>query len=179
MTAYSCSLFRTDIRYNCGVYGHPELDPLHWSFSVPQRITFEQCLAWLRTHQYRPTSYSTMMHGQDFNHSILLDEPSQVSYLVHGRTYTKAPTLPTDQVSETACQGEWVEYDKGHPLNHMVAYYDRIYLQTVSLVVEGDEVVDQRNQWSLPCKWKEGRCHAEGRTYVWNTTESDYCQVAW
>ena len=57
----------------------------------------------------------------------------------------------------------------------MVAYYDRIYLQTVSLVVEGDEVVDLHNQWSLPCKWKEGRCHTEGRTYVWNTTESDYC----
>ena len=32
INAYVCSLFRTDIRYNCGVYGHPELDPMHWSF---------------------------------------------------------------------------------------------------------------------------------------------------
>ena len=42
--------------------------------------------------------------------------------MVHGRTYTKAPSLPTDQVSETACQGEWVEYEKDQPLNHMVVY---------------------------------------------------------
>ena len=63
-----------------------------------------------------------MMHGLDLNFSITLNEPVQVSYLVRGRTYTKPPSLPTDQVSETTCQGEWVEYDKGHPLNHMVAY---------------------------------------------------------
>ena len=36
LTAYVCFLSRTDIRYNCGVYGHPELDSMHWSFSVPQ-----------------------------------------------------------------------------------------------------------------------------------------------
>ena len=47
ITAYSCFLFRTDIRYNCGVYGHPELDPMHWSFAVPQRVTVEQCMTWL------------------------------------------------------------------------------------------------------------------------------------
>ena len=46
ITTYSCSLSRTDLRYNCGVYGHLELDPIHWSFSVPQRVTFEQCLTW-------------------------------------------------------------------------------------------------------------------------------------
>ena len=119
-----------------------------------------------------------MMHGRALNYSILLNQPSQVSYFVYGRTYTKAHSLPMDQVSETACQGEWVEYDKGHPLNHIVAYYDRVLLQTVNLVVEGEEVVDQRNQWTLPCQWKEGQCHAEGLTYVWNTTDVDYCQVA-
>ena len=118
------------------------------------------------------------MHGQGLNYSILLDEPSQASYFVYGRTYTKAPSLPMDQVSEIACQEEWVEYNKGHPLYHMVAYYDRVLLQTVKLVVEGEEVVDQRNQWILPCQWKEGQCHAEGRTYVWNTTDIDYCKVA-
>ena len=37
ITAYSCFLFRTDIRYNCGAYGHPELDPMHWSFAVLQQ----------------------------------------------------------------------------------------------------------------------------------------------
>ena len=64
ITAYSCSLFRTDISYNCcGVYGHPELDPIHWSFLVPQRVTFQQCLTWLRTCSYKLTSYSTSMHG--------------------------------------------------------------------------------------------------------------------
>ena len=60
----------------------------------------------------------------------------------------------------------------------MVAYYDRVLLLTVNLVFEGEEVVDQRNQWTLPCQWKEGQCHAEGLTYVWNTTDVDYCQVA-
>ena len=119
-----------------------------------------------------------MMHGRDLNFSITMDEPTQVSYMVRGRTYIKPPSLPTDQVSETACQGEWEEYDQGHPLNHMVAYYDLFMLQTVTLVVEGDEVVDQRNQWTLPYKWVDGQCHAEGRTYIWNTTGSGYCQVA-
>ena len=70
-----------------------------------------------------------------------------------------------------------MEYDKGHPLNHMVAYYDRIMLQTVTLVVEGDEVVDQQNQWTLSCKWIDGQCHAEGGTYIWNTTESQVALV--
>ena len=63
INAYVCSLFRTDIRYNCGVYGHPELDPMHWSFLIPQRVTVEQCLEWLRTRTYRPEYHSTMMHG--------------------------------------------------------------------------------------------------------------------
>ena len=52
INAYVCSLFRTDIRYNCGVHGHPELDPMHWSFLIPQRVTVEQCLEWLRTRTY-------------------------------------------------------------------------------------------------------------------------------
>ena len=154
LTAYSCSILRTDLRYNCGVYGHAGLDPIHWSFSVTQRVTFEQCLTWLRTRCYQPSMYSILMHGRDLNVSITLDEPNQVSYLVRGRTYTKEPSLPTDQFFETACQGEGTEYGQGHPLNHMVAYYDRV-MQTVTLVVEGDEVVDQRNQWTLPCKWAE------------------------
>ena len=178
LTAYSCSILRTELGYNCGVYGHAELDPIHWSSSVIQRVTFEQCLTWLRTRRYQPSTYSVMMHGRDLNFSIALDEPNQVSYMVRGLTYTKLPSLPTDQVSETACQGEWVEYEQGHPFNHMVAYYDRVMLQSVTLVVEGDEVVDQRNQWTLPCKWADGQCHAEGMTYVWNTTADGYCQVA-
>ena len=128
ITAYSCFLSRTDIRYNCGIYGHPELDPIHWSFSVPQRVTAEQCMTWLCTQSYRPAAHSTLMHGRDFERPIFLDEPTNVTYMVHGRTYTKEPSLPTDQVSETACQGEWIEYEEGHPLNHMVAHYDEVHL---------------------------------------------------
>ena len=41
ITAYSCFLSRTDIHYNCGAYGHPKLDPIHWSFVVPKRVTVE------------------------------------------------------------------------------------------------------------------------------------------
>ena len=119
-----------------------------------------------------------MMHGKDLNYSISLDEPNPVTYMVYGRTYTKPPSLPTDQVSEIACHGEWIEYEEGQPLNHMVAYYDQVFLQTVKLVVEGEEVVDQRNQWMLPCMWSEGQCYTEGQTYIWDTTEVDYCQVA-
>ena len=64
VVGYVCSLTRTDIRYNCGVYGHSELDPMHWSFSVPQRVSIEDCRAWLRTRIYRPGStHSTLMHG--------------------------------------------------------------------------------------------------------------------
>ena len=72
-----------------------------------------------RTQRYQPSTYSVMMHGRDLNFSLTLDEPTEVSYMVRGRIYMKPPILPTDQVSETACQGEWVEYDKGHPLIHM------------------------------------------------------------
>ena len=178
ITAYSCFLFRTDIRYNCGAYGHPELDPMHWSFAVPQRVTVEQCMTWLRTRIYRPEYYSTMMHGKDFHQTILLDEPNYVTYMVYGRTYTKAPVLPTDQVSETACQGEWLEYESNHPLNHMVTFYDELHLRTVNLVVEDGKVIDKDQQWSLPCPWDAGHCHAEGLTYLWNITEPDYCPVA-
>ena len=143
ITAYSCSLSRTDVRYNCGIYRHPKLYPIHWSFAVPKRVTIEQCLTWLRTRTYQPSAYSTMMHGHDFHHPISLNEPTYLSYLVHGKTYTKAPSLPTDQVSEKACQGEWVEYEKDHPLNHMMVYYDEILLWAVSMVVEETEIVDQ------------------------------------
>ena len=96
LTAYACFLFRTDIRYNCGVCRHPELDPLHWSFSVPQRMTFEQSMMWLHTRTYRPGYYSTMMHGKDFYQPILLDEPNYITYLVYSRNYTQAPALPTE-----------------------------------------------------------------------------------
>ena len=85
INAYVCSLFRTDIRYNCGVYGHPELDPMHWSFLVPQRVTVEQCLTWLRTRTYRPDYHSTMMHGKEFTRPIHLEEPNYITYLVYGR----------------------------------------------------------------------------------------------
>ena len=178
ITAYSCFLSRTDIRYNCGVYGHPELDPLHWSFSMPQRVPYEQCLAWIWTRNYRPSSYSTMMHGRDLSYPISLNKPTYVSYMVHGCTYRKAPSLPTDQVSETACQGEWVEYEKDQPLNHMVAYYDELHLQTVNLMIEDGVVVDQNRHLSLPCPWETGQCIAEGKMFIWNLTEPDYCQVA-
>ena len=76
ITAYSCFLCRTDIRYNCGMYGHPELDPIYWSFSVPQRVPYEQCLDWIRTRDYRPSVYSTMMHGRNLHYPISLNEPT-------------------------------------------------------------------------------------------------------
>ena len=135
-------------------------------------------MAWLHTRIYRPSYYSTMMHGKDFHQPILVDEPSYITYMVYGRTYTKAPVLPTDQVSETACQGEWLEYEANHPLNHMVTYYDELHLRTVNMVVEDGKVVDKDRQWSLPCPWKAGQCHAEGHTYIWNITGPDYCPVA-
>ena len=137
------------------------------------------CLAWIRTLDYRPSVYSTMMHGQNLHYPISLNEPTYVSYIVHGRTYTKAPSLPTDQASETTCQGEWVEYEKDQPLNHMVAYYDELHLQTVNMVVEDGVVVDQSRQLSLPCPWDNaGQCIAEGKKYIWNLMEPNYCQVA-
>ena len=178
ITAYYCFLSRTDIWYSCGMYGHPELNPIHWSFSVPQRVMAEECMTWLRTKHYRPAAHSTMMHGRDFEQPISLDEPTFITYMVHGRTYTKEPSLPTDQVSETACQGEWIEYEEGHPLNHMVAHYNEVHLRAVDMVVEDGKIIDKEHQWSLQCPWKAGQCHAEGRTYIWNTTEPDYCQVA-
>ena len=46
------------------------------------------------------------------------------------------------------------------------------------MVVEDGVIVDQSRQLSLPCPWETGQCLAEGRTYVWNLTEPDYCQVA-
>ena len=98
ITAYSCFLSRTDIR---GAYRHPELDLIHWSFVVPKRVTVEQCMAWLRTRTYRPTAYSNMMHGKHFHQTILVYKPNYITYMVYGWTYTKAPVLPTDQVSET------------------------------------------------------------------------------
>ena len=98
--------------------------------------------------------------------------------MVYGRTHTKAPVLPTDQVSDIACQGEWLEYESGHPLNHMVTFYDELYLRTVNLVVEDGKVVDKDQQWSLPCPWDAGHCNAEGLTYLWNVMEPDYCLVA-
>ena len=178
ITAYSCFLYRIDIHYNCGAYGHPELDPIHWSFAVPKRVTVEQCMAWLRTRIYRPSYYSTMMLGKDFHQPILVDEPNYITYMVYGRTYTKAPVLPTDQVLETALQGEWLEYKANHPLNHMVTYYDELHLRTVNMVVEDGKVVDKDRQWSLPCRWEAGQCHADGHTYIWNITGPNYCPVA-
>ena len=178
ITAYVCFLSRTDIRYNCGVYGHPELDPMHWSFSVPQRVTFEQCMTWLRTRTYQPDYHSTMMHGKDFSRPILLDEPNYITYLVYGQTFTQAPALPTDQVTDIACQGEWYEYQDDQPFNHIITFYDELHLRTVALVVEDGKVIDKDQQWSLPCPWDAGHCHAEGLTYLWNVTEPDYCPVA-
>ena len=122
ITTYSCFLSRMDIGYNCGAYGHPELGPIHWSFAVPKRVTVEQCMIWPHTQSYPPTAYSTMMHGKDFHQAILVDQPNYITYMANRHTYTKAPSLPTDQVSETACQGECFEYEANHPLNHMIAY---------------------------------------------------------
>ena len=122
--------------------------------------------------------YSTMLHGKDFHQPILVDEPNYITYMVYGRTYTKAPVLPTDQVLETACQGEWLEYKANHPLHHMVTYYDELHLRTVNMVVEDGKVVDKDRQWSLPCRWEAGQCHAEGHTYIWNITGPNYCPVA-
>ena len=178
INAYVCSLFRTDIRYNCGVYGHPELDPMHWSFLIPQRVTVEQCLEWLRTRTYRPAYHSTMMHGKEFTQPVLVDEPNYITYLVYGRTFLQAPALPTDLVTDIACQGEWYEYQPDKPQNHIVAFYDELHLQTVTLVVEEEKVIDKGRQLSLPCPWNDGHCHAEGLTYLWNVTGPEYCPVA-
>ena len=178
INAYVCSLFRTDIRYNCGVYGHPELDPMHWSFLIPQRVTVEQCLEWLRTRTYRPAYHSTMMHGKEFTRPVLVNEPNYVTYLVYGRTFLQAPALPTDLVTDIACQGEWYEYQPDKPQNHVVAFYDELHLQTVTLVVEDEKVIDKDRQLSLPCPWNDGHCHAEGLTYLWNVTGPEYCPVA-
>ena len=175
---YSCSLTRTDIRYNCGVHGHSELDPMHWSFSVTQRVSTKECRTWLRTRTYRPKEHSTLMHGQVFERPLLLDEPNYIRYMVYGRTYTKSPSIPTDLVSETACQGNWFEYEKDCPLSHMVAYYDEVRLQSVNLVMEDGVVVDQDLQRTLPCPWENGQCQAEGRAYLWNLKKPDYCPVA-
>ena len=173
ITAHSCFLFRTDLRYNCGVYWHPELDPYTGLSPCQRRISFEQCLTWIWTRTYKPSVYSTMMHGRNLSYPISLNEPTHVSYMVHGRTYTKAPSLPTGHVYETACQGEWFEYVKDQPLNHMVTYYDELHLQTTSLMIEDGTVVDQNRQLLLPCLWEAGRCIAEGKTYIWNLTEPD------
>ena len=178
INAYVCSLFRTDIRYNCGVYGHPELDPMHWSFLIPQRVTVEQCLEWLRTRTYKPDYHSTMMHGKEFSQPVLVDEPNYVTYLVYGRTFLQGPAIPTDQVTDIACQGEWYEYQPDKPLNHIVAFYDELHLQTVTLVIEDDKVIDKDRQLSLPCPWNDGHCQAEGLTYLWNVTGPEYCPVA-
>ena len=178
ITAYVCFLSRTDIRYNCCVYGHPELDPMHWSFLIPQRVTVEQCLTWLRTRTYRPEYHSTMMHGKEFSRPFHLDKPNYITYLVYGRTFPQDPALPTDQVTDISCQGEWYEYQAGQPQNHIIAFYDELYLRTVTLVVEDEKVIDKDRQLSLPCTWDVGHCYAEGLTYLWNITEPDYCPVA-
>ena len=39
------------------------------------------------------------------------------------------------------------------------------------------KVIDKDRQWSLPCPWDAGHCHAEGLTYLWNVTDPDYCPV--
>ena len=128
-------------------------------------------MTWLRTRSYRPTAYSTMMHGKDFYQAILVDEPNYITYMVYAHIYTKAPSLPTDQVSETAYQGKWLEYE----VNHLE--YE-LHLRTVNMVVEDEEVIEKNRQRSLPCPWEAGQCHAEGHTYIWNVTEPDYCPVA-
>ena len=118
------------------------------------------------------------MHGQVFQRPLLLDEPNYIKYMVSKRTYTKAPSLPTDLVSETACQGNWFEYEKDRPLSHMIEYYDEVRLQSVNLVMEEGVVIDQDLQQTLPCPWESGQCQAEGRAYLWNLTQPDYCPVA-
>ena len=80
-------------------------------------------------------------------------------------------------MSDIACQGEWYEYQADQPFNHIVTY-DELHLRTVALVVEDGKVIDKDRQWSLPCPWDAGHCHAEGLAYLWNVTELDYCPVA-
>ena len=100
-TGYFCSLRKTDIRYNCGIYGHSELDPIHWSFAVPHRVSAKQCLNWLSTSKYRPAKFSTAMDGQDLEQEISLEEPNHVQYLAHGKKFNKAG-LPHEYMYETA-----------------------------------------------------------------------------
>ena len=118
-----------------------------------------------------------MMHGKEFSRPIHLDEPNYITYLVYGRTFPQAPALPTDQVTDIACKGEWYEYQAAQPQNHIIAFYDELYLRAVTLVVEDEKVVDKDRQLSLPCTWDVGHCYAEGLTYLWNVTEPDYCPV--
>ena len=119
-----------------------------------------------------------MMHGKDFSQPVFLDEPNYITYLVYHWTYSQAPALPTDQVSDIACQGEWYEYTPNQPLKHIVTFYDELHQGTVNLLVEDGKVIDKDHQWSLPCPWDAGHRHAEGLTYLWNITEPDYCPVA-
>ncbi len=99
-----------------------------------------------------------MMQGRNLSYPISLNEPTHVSYRAHGRTYTKAPLLPTDHLSETVCQGEWLEYVKGQPFYHMVAYFDKLHLHTTSLMIEHEAVVDQNRLGQGNCC-----CHAPGK----------------
>ena len=44
--------------------------------------------------------------------------------------------------------------------------------------MEDRVVVDQSLHQTLPCSWESGQCQAEGKAYLWNLTEPDYCPVA-
>ena len=67
---------------------------------------------------------------------------------------------------------------KGYPMDRIVAHSDRVLLKQVRLTIEGEEIVDQERQTRLPCSWLDGRCRAEGITYLWNITDPQYCQLA-
>ena len=97
----------------------PELDPMHWSFSQRPAmsdsgkvygVASQTCVYWL----------DYLLH-HDAREGLLvspswLDEPNYVTYLVYGRTYHPGSCiLPTDQVSDIACQGEWFEYKPNQP----------------------------------------------------------------
>ena len=62
ISGFACSLRRTEIRYNCGSYDHPELDVLNWGFDNPVEVSSHTCQQWLKTKKYRPSRYSP--HGE-------------------------------------------------------------------------------------------------------------------
>ena len=98
LTAYVCFLSRTGHTLQLWSDGHLELDPMHWSFSVPQRVTVEQCLTWL---QHTNLLTRLPLHP-DARKGFLLSHPTGRAQLRHlpgvRKNFAQAPALLTDQV---------------------------------------------------------------------------------